>query len=71
MHAPAVAYGMNSLRNRRLFIAFGRLSRWMLCALLQPEKAQHLRLENSMQGLKFVYNKSESQLRITGMFKMF
>ena len=28
-------------------------------------------LKSGMQGLKFVSNKGESQLRITGTFKMF
>ena len=35
------------------------------------QESAALRFEDALQGLKFVYNKGESQLRITGMFKMF
>ncbi len=42
-----------------------------LCNREQLKKAQHLSFEDDLQGLKFVYNKGESQLRITGMFNMF
>ena len=39
--------------------------------IVETQHSPLLRLDNGVQGLKFVYNKAESQLRITGMFKMF